>query len=263
MDATCPATNRRATPSAGGRFLRPNHVAGSTANPAIRHAMLAEIDQIEVMTAVMDGDPTNMFTDVGILLIPNKAVREAGMEKVRTRQTPAQVKAMLERAGYRGERLVMLYATDHTLYDPSAAIVTHQLRKVGFTIDGQAMDWGTVQTRRTSREPTDKGGWSMFPTVTPVPDYGDPLLADFIRSNGKDAWFDWPDDPKIERIYEPWLETSDEAEQTRLERDYQLQAAHTLPCIPLGGYRQTSAWRSNLSGILKGPSIVFWNVKKG
>jgi peptide/nickel transport system substrate-binding protein len=52
------------------------------------------------------------------------------------------------------------------------------------------------------------------------------------------------------------------AEQTHLERDHQLRAFDVLPYIPLGGYRQTSAWRDNLHGILKGPSIVFWNVSK-
>ena len=48
-------------------FLRPNQVAAPTSNPAIRHAMLAAIDQKEVMAASMGGDPGNMFTDVGFL----------------------------------------------------------------------------------------------------------------------------------------------------------------------------------------------------
>jgi len=243
-------------------FLRPNHVAGPTSNPAIRRAMQAAIDQKEVMTAVMGGDPTNAFTDVGFLRTGKKEVDEAGMERVRTRHTPDQVKEMLKKAGYNGERMVLLHATDHTFYNPSSSIIGHMLTAAGMNIDAQAMDWGTVQTRRTSKEPMEKGGWSMFPSVTPVPDYGDPLLANFIRSNGRDAWFGWPDDPKIEQIYETWLGTVDPAEQTRLERVYQLQAFETLPYIPLGGYRQTSAWRDNVHGILKGPSIVFWNVSK-
>ena len=58
------------------------------------------------------------------------------------------------------------------------------------------------------------------------------------------------------------VEASDPALQARLERKYQWQAFETLPFIPLGAYRQSAAWRDNLSGILKGPSIVFWNVSK-
>ena len=48
-------------------FLRPNQVAAPTSNPAIRQAMLAAIDQQEVMAASMGGDPDNMFTGVGFL----------------------------------------------------------------------------------------------------------------------------------------------------------------------------------------------------
>jgi peptide/nickel transport system substrate-binding protein len=51
-------------------------------------------------------------------------------------------------------------------------------------------------------------------------------------------------------------------EQTRLERAYQLQAFAMLPFIPLGGYRQSAAWRDNVNGVLKGPSVVSWNVAK-
>ena len=91
-------------------------------------------------------------------------------------------------------------------------------------IDDQAMDWGTTLQRRGSKAELDKGGWSVFTSVTPVPELRDPLLASLIRSNGKDAWFGWPTDPKIEAIYTAWLDAQDPAEQTRLERDYQLAA---------------------------------------
>ena len=63
-------------------------------------------------------------------------------------------------------------------------------------------------------------------------------------------------------LYADWLGATDPAEQTRLEREYQLRSFETLPFIPLGGYRQSAAWRDNVTGILKGPSVVFWNVSK-
>ena len=72
----------------------------------------------------------------------------------------------------------------------------------------------------------------------------------------------WPEDAEIEFLYQSWLSSSDPAEQTRLETAYQLRAFEFLPFIPLGRYRQTSAWRTNVSGILKGPSSVFWNISK-
>jgi peptide/nickel transport system substrate-binding protein len=170
---------------------------------------------------------------------------------------------MLDRAGYGGERIVLLHATDHWFFNPTASVIAHTLSAAGMNIDDQAMDWATVQSRRTNREQLDKGGWSMFPSVVAAPDHRDPLLANFIRGNGKEGWFGWPTDPTIERLYTDWLGATDPAEQTRLEREYQLRSFETLPFIPLGGYRQSAAWRTNVVGIPKGPSVVFWNVSKG
>ena len=243
-------------------ILRMNHVTGPTANPAIRHAIMAAMDQKEIMTAVMGGDPGNALTGINFLNTGDPSIDTDGLEKLRHRP-PAEVKAMLEKAGYKGERLVLLHPTDHTFYNPSSLIIAHLLRESGFTVDDQPMDWGTVQVRRGSREPLDKGGWSVFCTVVPAPDYMSPLEAGFMRGEGKGAWFGWPDDPAMEAINEDWLSATEPAEQARLARDFQRRAYEFLPFIPIGGYRQTAAWRDNLTGVLAGPSIVFWNVGKG
>ena len=36
-------------------------------------------------------------------------------------------------------------------------------RRLGVTVDYVATDWGTTVQRLASREPTEKGGWSLFP----------------------------------------------------------------------------------------------------
>jgi peptide/nickel transport system substrate-binding protein len=243
-------------------FMRPNHTLYPTSDPAIRHAMMAAIDQKEVMAAVMGGDPGNAIAPIGFLQSGKPEVDEAGMGAVRVRHTSQEVKAMLDKAGYKGERLVLLHPSDHIYYNPTSAVVSQLLSECGFNIDDQVMDWATVQSRRTSREPLTNGGWSIFCTVVPVPDYRDPLLAAFIRGNGAKGWFGWAEDAGMEEIYDAWLETTDPAEQTKLERDYQLEAFKFLPFIPLGRYLQTSAWRDNVRGIPKGPSAVFWNIEK-
>jgi peptide/nickel transport system substrate-binding protein len=169
---------------------------------------------------------------------------------------------MLAEAGYTGERLVLLHTSDQPFYNTACQVVAAQLSRAGVAIDDEVMDWGTVLQRRASREPLSKGGWSLFISVTPVPEYRDPLLASLLRGNGKDAWIGWPDSPRIEAAYNAWLDADDAAEQTRLEREVQLAAFESVPFIPLGRYMPSAAWSSALSHPLKGPAPVFWNVSK-
>lgn len=243
-------------------FLRPNHLLAPTSIQAVRQTMRAAIDQAEVVSAVMGADPENGISGVGFLATGKKQVDEAGLDAARRRPSKAELKAMLDRSGYAGEKLVLLHAMEHIFFNPMSSVAARMLSEAGFAIDDQAMDWGTVQTRRTSKEPLNKGGWSLFASVVAVTEYRDLLLTAFMRGNGKDGWFGWPSDTKMEELYERWLGTADADEQTRLERDYELRAMETLPFIPMGRFRQTSAWRSNLTGILDGPSVVFWNMDK-
>ena len=135
-------------------------------------------------------------------------------------------------------------------------------RRVGVNVDAQAMDWGTTLQRRAKKEPLDKGGWSLFVSVTPVPEYRDPLLGSLLRGNGKDAWIGWPDMPGIEAAYNTWLDTADKAEQTRLEREIQTMAYREVPFVPLGRYMPNAAWTKAISAPLKGPAPVFWDIRK-
>ena len=243
--------------------LRPNQLHGPTANAAIRRAMLAAIDPEEVMTAVMGTDRRLWRAPVGFFLPGTPSANDAGMELVRTRRSPDAVKAMLAEAGYGGEPILFMHPSDQTFYDAISNVAVASFRKVGLNIDDVHMDWGTVVQRRTKKDTVDKGGWSIFPAGFPAAEYRDPVFATGIRGNGAAAWFGWPEDPVIERMRDTWMETTDEAEIKRLDREIQARAFETLPYFPLGQYLPQAGWRSALRGLLKGPVPVFWNVTKG
>ena len=59
-----------------------------------------------------------------------------------------------------------------------------------------------------------------------------------------------------------WMDSNDAAVRKRLDAEIQSRAFETVPFIPLGQYLPPSAWRSGLSGLLKGAVPVFWNVQK-
>jgi peptide/nickel transport system substrate-binding protein len=243
--------------------LRPNFLNGPTANPGVRRAMLAAVDQVDVMTAVMGGDPSLFRAPTGFFIPGSPSASDTGMDNVRKRLSKDEIKSMLKQSGYAGERIVFMHPTDQVYYDAMSSVAIAAFREVGLNIDEQTTDWGTVVERRSSKEPLDKGGWSMFPYGAPAADYQDPIFATNIRGNGKGAWFGWPDDPKVEALRTSWMDSNDPAERHRIDVEIQANAFDTVPFIPLGQYLPPAAYRKELTGVLKGAVPVFWNVKKG
>ena len=242
--------------------LRPNFILGPTANPVVRRAMLAAINQHDEMTAVMGEDREGWRAPVGFFVPGTESANDAGMEAMRHNLNPDAIKKMLKDGGYNGERIVFMHPTDPSAYDAMCLVAEGAFQRVGLNIDVQTTDWGTVTQRRASREPLDKGGWSLFPSGFPSVDLGNPVLAGGLRTNGKDAWVGWPENERIETLRDAWINSTDPMEQKRLSEQIQLECFAFVPYIPLGQYIPAGAWRNNISGQLRGPAPVFWNVEK-
>ena len=129
------------------------------------------------------------------------------------------------------------------------------------TDDYVTLDQGTVVQRRNSKEPLDKGGWSFFPQNPSGADHLDPLVALGIRT-GNAAWIGWPQNDRIEALRSAWIDSTTATEQRALARELQAEALQEVVYAPLGRYFQQSAWRRNISGILRAPLPLFWNVQK-
>jgi peptide/nickel transport system substrate-binding protein len=169
---------------------------------------------------------------------------------------------MLKEGGYNGERIAFMHPTDPPAYDAMSQVAIAAYKRVGLNIDVQTTDWSTVTQRRNSKEPLEKGGWSVFPSGFPAVDFGNPVLATGLRTNGANAWIGWPDNPRIEALRDQWIDSTDAAEQKRLSAEIQRESFAYVPYMPLGQYIPASAWRSNLQGLLRGPAPVFWNVRR-
>jgi len=199
---------------------------------------------------------------IGLFIPEGPAASDAGFSHLGGRKSVAEVKAMLRAAGYNGERLVGLHAADNSFAHAVMQVVTARLREVGMNVDDVTLDQGTVSQRRNSKEPLDKGGWSFFPQNPSGADHLDPMVALGIRT-GAAAWVGWPDNKRVEELRSAWIDSTDAAEQARIARDLQSEALDDVVYAPLGRYFQSTAWRGNLSGILKTTVPVFWNVRKG
>src|SRR3546814_8615610 len=59
----------------------------------------------------------------------------------------------LEAAGYDGTPVVIMQPTDIPVNSAFSLVTAEALRKAGFKVEMQAMDWATLTSRRASREP--------------------------------------------------------------------------------------------------------------
>jgi peptide/nickel transport system substrate-binding protein len=241
--------------------LRFNHLNPPFNNAAIRQAILGAIDQSEHGIAVMGPDPSGRRDRVGFFCPDTPMASDVGMEVLTSRRDLNGAQRAIEKAGYKGERIVVLWPTNVTGLKALADVTIDMLKKLNLNIDAQAMDWPTAMQRRTKTEPVDHGGWSLFDTTWPGRDMLNPLGHVYLRGNGRSATVGWPDSPKIEALCNEWLSASDLPAKKAIAEKLQLQAFVDVPYIPLCQTFQPIAHQANLQGMLKG-NPVFWNVRR-
>ena len=172
------------------------------------------------------------------------------------------MRADLAAAGYNNERTVVMVATDLPALAAMGLVGADMLKRAGMNVDVQSMDWGSVIQRRSSREPVEKGGWSVFHSTWSGADIQNPAISQQTRTNKDGAWFGWPEDTEIEAMRVRWLEASDPAVQKQIANAIQVRAFETVPFIPLGYYWQPSAWRKTVTGTFPCQVTSFWNIGK-
>jgi peptide/nickel transport system substrate-binding protein len=230
-------------------------------NAAIRRIVVSAIDQKEIIEAYAGAEPSLIKTDVGIFVPGTPMASTVGVENTRGPKDLTKIKAELAAAGYKGEKIVVLAATTLPNIWAEAQVATDLLSRIGFNVDMQALEWGTVVQRRASREPIDKGGWNIFYTylggfgnVSPAPDIA-------IRGNGSSAWFGWPTNPKMEALYDAWFEAPDLAAQKKIVDEMQTLFWQDPPFAPMGMYDQPTAFNKRITDVPDGwPQ--FYGLKK-
>lgn len=243
-------------------ILRFNHVQPPFNNLKLREAVLNLVNQKDYMRAAA-GDPKYWKTCVALFGCGAPFATTAGAEELLNGPNLARAKQLIADSGYKGEKIVLLDATDQPIVHGQALVTLAALRQAGLNVELQSMDWGTLITRRASKAPIDQGGWSIFHTWTSAPDLLSPAVDAALRANDGKAWFGWPTDPKLEGLIDQWFKASDIAAQKKLAADIQTEAYQgDVPYVPTGQFVIPTAYRKNLHGINVAPVVFFWNVEK-
>ena len=240
--------------------MRPNFLYPPFDNPAIRRALLGAVDQKDFMAAAAGDDPSLSHTPVGVFCPGTPMASDVGMDVLTGRRDLDKVRRDLQAAGYKGEKVVVLAATDFPIINAIANVGADMLKRCGMNVDYQAVDWGTVVQRRAKKDPPDKGGWNVFFTYWAGLDMFNPAVDQSIRGNGAAGWFGWPEFPQLEQLRNAWLDASDLAAQKSIAERIQTDFWQEVPYYPLGQLLQPTAYKAALTGILSG-FVIFWNVK--
>lgn len=225
-------------------------------NPLVRQAAVAAIGRRDTLEAV--GGPASEWIacEGPFACIPGSvAAPQAEADLVLARKLMAE-------SGYSGQPAVILSSADQSIISLQATVAAERMKQAGIKIDLQTLDTSSVQSRRTSREPVERGGWSMFFTWFAAVDLLDPSSHVALSADGSKGYFGWLDDPDTERLVDAWFAAAGPDAQATAKRAIAARTRETAPFVISGQFRTPTAFRSNLVGILEAPVPFFWNVKK-
>ena len=174
----------------------------------------------------------------------------------------AAAKAMIKEAGYNGQKAVIINPTDFATIGPLGDITYDMLRKIGINVEMQATDWGSVVQRRATREPVEKGGWSIFHTWFTGGFIINPVVSAPFRGQGAAGWFGWYDNPSVEQMTQEWLDAKDADGRKKIAAAIQQENYEQVPTVTLGQFQIPTAYRKNLQGRLECTGPLFWSVKR-
>jgi peptide/nickel transport system substrate-binding protein len=242
-------------------MMRPNFLHPPFDNPQLRRAIMGAINQADFMEAAAGSDPKLYKTGVGVFCPVSPMATDVGMAALTGPRDLDRARQGIKDAGYKGEPVVFMGATDFPIINAIANVGQDLLHRLGLNVDYQAMDWGTLVQRRAKHDAPDQGGWSVFCTYWSGLDTFNPATDPSIRGNGAGGWFGWPTFPEMESLRQAWLEAPDLAAQRAIAAKMQERFFEVTPYYPLGLLYEPTAYRTSLTGVLNGGFVLFWNVR--
>lgn len=230
-------------------------------NEKMRQAVLYAVDQKDYVIGIA-GDPKNGHPCYSYFTCGTPLSSEVAAEPLKGKRDFEKAKQLVKESGYKGEKVVIIDATDQPIVHSQSLLTLENLKKIGVNAEIQAGDWGTLITRRAVKEPPEKGGWNIFHTWLVGPDMVNPAVNFPIRGTGDTAWFGWPKDPKMEELREAWFKAKTPEESKKAAEAVQRRAFEFVPIIPTGQFILPTAFRSNISGLIIAPINLLWNVEK-
>jgi peptide/nickel transport system substrate-binding protein len=242
--------------------LRMNHLQAPFNDVRARRAVQLALNQADTMQAVAGADPTAWRLCPSFFTPGTAAYTEAGSASLKGARRYDEATRLLAEAGYAGQPIVLLAATDIALTTLQAEVTAEMLRRIGMTVDYVATDWGTLAARRNNKGPVAQGGWNIFHTWHAGADCITPAAYPALVATGADAWFGWPKSDAVMRTIDAWYTAPNPAAERTAIEAINATSMDFVTYVPTGFFLGYQAFRRSISGILRAPFPLFWGVQK-
>lgn len=238
-----------------------NHLHPPFDNPLVRRALQQVLDQRETVAALGLPDGMGHAQCLSMFMCGGRFGNDAGTGPLRE-PSLERARALLREAGYNNERVAFMHPADSVLINPMALVVMDRMRRAGFNLDVFTSDWSSIAQRWLSREPVERGGWSVVPVVYTGFDMSDPLSNPGTGYNctGNVPWSYCDEDMKP--LLEAFEAEADPARRREIAAGIQARA-HAAATFPLSGqFQSPAAWRAELRNVVDFGFPVMWNIQR-
>lgn len=242
-------------------LIRPNSLVPPFDKPQAREALLHLAEPSEYLAAMVGTDATLQKPCASPFMCAN----DLPPPRVAVTRDPARARALMQEAGYKGETVVVLAATDLPELYQFSSILSQRLGEIGVAVDQQNMDFATLAARRANMaDPaTNRGGWSLFTTWRPRLTASGPIINSFLSTScDRKNFYGWPCDAELEALRLGYLDAVSDAQKRAVLDALVERFDKVLPYVPVGNFSRPLAYRRTVSGILDAPVLVLWNVEK-
>jgi peptide/nickel transport system substrate-binding protein len=234
--------------------LRFNSTQPPFNNVKLRRAIMRAIDPAVYLASVTNSDPSAYEVCHTFFPCGTKYAVQLNPDPMGPPPSIEAAKAMVAESGYKGEKIAIFTPVDMASLAPFGKLTHELFLKLGLNSE--------LVERRTSKEPVEKGGWSVYHTWW----FGDsilmPAMNAMIRGQGAQGWFGWYESPRMEALNAEWLKAPTEDERKAIAAKMQALAFEDVPTIPFGSFQIRTAYSRSLDGMIQGPAPLPWGVHR-
>ncbi|WP_213955046.1 MULTISPECIES: ABC transporter substrate-binding protein [unclassified Variovorax] len=237
------------TPAFGFPYLVLNTKEGVAANLGVRQAIQTALGEGEMLAAGF-GDQRFFAVEPNHFPKGSPFFSTTGADQYNQRNAP-KAKEAAAKAGYKGEPIRILTSRQYDFHYNMALLMQEQLKRAGFKVEMNVVDWATLVQRRN-----DPKLWDIY--VTHSGQFPEPMLSPPQLGDGAPGWWDTPAKKAALNAFNT---QSDPAKRGALWGKVQEVVYAEVPYINVGKFNGLSAKSPALDNYQPATWPFFWNAK--